>query len=325
VTNHWTDCKLGEVVTFQRGFDLPQRERREGNVPIVTSSGITGYHDTAKAKAPGVVTGRYGTLGEVFYIREDYWPHNTALYIRDFKGNDPLFISYFLRTLKFAGQNVAGAVPGVNRNALHLLPVRVPSLPTQRKIAAILSAYDDLIENNTRRIRILEEMAQLLYREWFVHFRFPGHEGVKMKNGVPEGWEVMELSSACEFVIDGDWIETKDQGGADYRLLQVSNIGLGEFIETGNLRYISQETFERLKCREVVPGHILVSRMPEPIGRAWLVTDMPWRMITAVDVAIIKTDPSQMDALFCVYQLNSSEKLALFNQQATGTTLTMLD
>jgi len=101
-----------------------------------------------------------------------------------------------------AHQNVAGAVPGLNRNALHLLPVCIPPLPTQRKIATILSAYDDLIGNNTRRIAILEEMAQSLYREWFVHFRFPEYEKVRMVESalgmIPEGWEVKTIGEVVE-------------------------------------------------------------------------------------------------------------------------------
>ncbi len=198
----WKYYQLGDVLTLQRGFDLPERNRREGTIPIVSSSGISGYHNVAKVSGPGVVTGRYGTLGEVFYIKQDFWPLNTTLYVRDFKGNDPLFLSYFLRTLNLAHQNVAGAVPGLNRNALHLLPVCIPPLPTQRKIAAILSAYDDLVENNTRRIAILEEMAQFLYREWFVHLRFPGHEKKRLVESplgkIPEGWEVVKFSAAVE-------------------------------------------------------------------------------------------------------------------------------
>jgi type I restriction enzyme S subunit len=198
----WKQCNLGDVLILQRGFDLPERNREKGKVPIVSSSGISGYHNVAKVRGPGVVTGRYGTLGEVFYIHGDFWPLNTTLYVRDFKGNDPLFLSYFLRTLNLAHQNTAGAVPGLNRNALHLLPVSIPTPPMQRKIAAILSAYDDLIENNTRRIAILEEMAQSLYREWFVHFRFPGHEKKRLVEStlglIPEGWEVVKTSSALE-------------------------------------------------------------------------------------------------------------------------------
>ncbi len=202
MSNGWICCTLGDVLTLQRGFDLPERDRQKGTVPIVSSSGISGYHNVARISGPGVVTGRYGTLGEVFYLEEDFWPLNTTLYVRDFKDNDPLFLSYFLRTLNLEHQNTAGAVPGLNRNALHLLPVSIPPLPTQRKIAAILSTYDDLIENNTRRIAILEEMAQSLYREWFVHFRFPGHEKKRMVESVlgviPEGWEVVKSSNAME-------------------------------------------------------------------------------------------------------------------------------
>ncbi len=201
--NGWRQCTLDEVLTLQRGFDLPERERRPGAVPIISSSGVTGYHDTARVRAPGVVTGRYGTLGDVFYVTEDFWPLNTALYVRDFKGNDPRFIGYFLRTLNLARQNVAGAVPGVNRNVLHMLAVSIPPLPLQRIIASILAAYDDLIENNTRRIANLEERARLLYDEWFVRFRFPGHERVRLVESelgmVPQGWKIVKLGDVIEF------------------------------------------------------------------------------------------------------------------------------
>ncbi len=85
IAAEWKSCKLGDVVTLQRGFDLPKNKRKEGKVPIVSSSGVSGYHATAKVAAPGVVTGRYGTLGEVFHIKKEFWPLNTTLYVRDFK------------------------------------------------------------------------------------------------------------------------------------------------------------------------------------------------------------------------------------------------
>lgn len=203
-------------------------------------------------------------------------------------------------------------------------PVSVPPLPVQRRIAGILSAYDDLIENSQRRIKILESMARALYREWFVHFRFPGHESVprvaSALGDVPEGWEVRRLDEVCRSIRDGDWIETKDQGGEDYRLLQISNIGVGEFIETGNLRYVAQETFDRLRCNEIVPGDLLVARMPSPIGRGWLVTRMPWKMITAVDVAVVRAEPTLVHPLFLVQTWNESSNLQRIAAQASGTT-----
>jgi type I restriction enzyme, S subunit len=194
----WKECHLGDAITLQRGFDLPERERAPGNIPIVSSSGVTGFHDTAKVKAPGVVTGRYGTLGEIHYVTQDFWPLNTTLYVKDFKGNHPRYISYFLKTMNFAAQNAAGAVPGVNRNHLHRMGVLVPPVSIQRKIASILSAYDALIENNTRRIAILEAMAQAIYREWFVEFRFPGHEKIKLVDSplgkIPNDWKWRDLT-----------------------------------------------------------------------------------------------------------------------------------
>lgn len=203
----WASCKLGDVITLQRGFDLPSRVRRDGPVPVVSSSGVTGCHDSARVRGPGVVTGRYGTLGEVFYIRQDFWPLNTTLYVRDFKGNDPLYISYFLRTLSLSERNGASAVPGLDRNVLHLLPVTIPPLPTQRKIAAVLSAYDNLIENNTRRIALLEQMTQALYREWFVEFQFPGHQDARPIAGqdscLPVGWTMLKIGNVASYINRG--------------------------------------------------------------------------------------------------------------------------
>jgi type I restriction enzyme S subunit len=184
----WQSCRLGDVMTLKRGHDLPEHSRLDGDVPVVSSSGITGWHKEAKAKAPGVVTGRYGTIGEVFFLEQDYWPLNTALYVIDFKGNDPKFLAYFLRNTLRGYQSEKAAVPGVDRNVLHEIKVRAPDRTTQLRICDHLSAYDDLIENNRHRIALLEDSARLLYQEWFVRLRFPGHEHTRITDGVPVGW-----------------------------------------------------------------------------------------------------------------------------------------
>ncbi|MEB4591841.1 restriction endonuclease subunit S, partial [Candidatus Thiothrix sp. Deng01] len=165
----WEVRALGDLITLQRGYDLPTQARVVGNTPIISSSGISGFHDEPKENPPGVVTGRYGTIGEVFYIAEPYWPLNTTLFVKDFKGNNPRFIAYLLECLNLKEMNAAGAVPGVNRNHLHKIKTKAPtSRDTQDKISAIVTAYDDLIENNLQRIKLLEEMAQITYEEWFV-------------------------------------------------------------------------------------------------------------------------------------------------------------
>src|SRR5438132_3897764 len=198
----WKQCLLGDVLTLQRSFDITKKEQIQGYVPVISSSGINSFHDTAKVNGPGVIIGRKGSLGTVFYTEENYWPHDTTLWVKDFHSNFPKFTYYFLSTLNLAHFDVGASNPTLNRNHVHLLSVYWPPLRTQREIAAILSAYDNLIENNTSRIAIFEEMSQSLYREWFVHFRFPGHEKKRLVEStlglIPEGWEVVKVSSAVE-------------------------------------------------------------------------------------------------------------------------------
>lgn len=190
----WETVKLGDVINLKRGYDLPNSCRKEGSIPVVSSSGITGFHNIAKVQSPGVVTGRYGTLGEVYFIDSDFWPLNTSLYVQNFKGNNPRFVTYFLKYSLRGTTSDKAAVPGINRNDLHAREVLFPKdTKVQEKIADILSKYDDLIENNRRRIELLEESARLLYREWFVYLRFPGHEHISIIDGFPEGWEEKTL------------------------------------------------------------------------------------------------------------------------------------
>lgn len=193
----WSEKRLGDVLTLKRGYDLTQSQRKDGDIPVVSSSGITGSHNVAMAKGPGVVTGRYGTMGEVFFIESDYWPHNTALYVQDFKNNNPRFISYFLKqALKGAGSNKA-AVPGVNRNDLHERKVIVPDVESQARIVDQLKPIDDLVDINCRRISLLEQSARLMYREWFMHLRYPGSEHARSVDGVPAGWELKPLGGVA--------------------------------------------------------------------------------------------------------------------------------
>ena len=146
----WKETILGEVVTLKRGYDLPQHKRESGAIPIFSSSGISGTHSVAMVKGPGVITGRYGTIGEVFYSPGSYWPLNTTLYVEDFHGNDPGFIYYFLKCINWQQFLSASAVPGINRNTVHKEPVTIPDLLTQRKIASIFQSLDEKIGCNKK-------------------------------------------------------------------------------------------------------------------------------------------------------------------------------
>ena len=185
----WKDGRLEDLVFFQRGFDITQAGQRPGIIPVVSSSGVTSYHDECMARGPGVVIGRKGTLGSVHFMGGDYWPHDTTLWSKDLRGNNAGFVYYFLHTIDFKRFDVGNSNPTLNRNHIHALAVRIPPKLVQERIVAMLAPYDGLIENNRRRMALLEESARQLYQEWFVRLRFPGHERSRVADGVPEGWQ----------------------------------------------------------------------------------------------------------------------------------------
>ena len=167
----WAEKKLGELLTLQRGFDLPVNDRLPGPYPVVASTGIVGTHSQAMVEAPGVVIGRSGSLGGGQYIEQDFWPLNTTLWVKDFKGNDRLFCYYLLKSLDLARFNAGSGVPTLNRNHIHPLVVRVPlDVDEQREIAHILGTLDDKIELNRRMNATLEAIARAIFKSWFVDF-----------------------------------------------------------------------------------------------------------------------------------------------------------
>ena len=164
----WKEYKLGEIVTFQRGHDLPKDRMIDGDIPVAGSNGIIGYHNQFTKEGPGVTIGRSGNIGIPHYYPNAYWAHNTVLYIVDFKGNDAKFMYYLLKTFDFTQLNTGSAVPSLNRNHIHELPVSIPDVPTQRRIAAVLSSLDDKADLLRRENATLEQLAETLFRQWFV-------------------------------------------------------------------------------------------------------------------------------------------------------------
>ncbi len=158
IPEDWEIKDFIEVAVLQRGFDLPANKRNKGDYSLVSSNGITDLHNEYKVRAPGVVTGRSGTIGKVFYIENDFWPLNTTLYIKDFKGNNEKFIYYFLQRLNIQDFYTGTGVPTLNRNNIHVIKVAIPMLSEQKQIAEILSSVDDKIQINKQ---IKNKLTQL--------------------------------------------------------------------------------------------------------------------------------------------------------------------
>ena len=267
-----------DFVTLQRGFDLPKNSMVDGPYPVVGSTSVIGYHSEYKVVGPGVVTGRSGSLGEVQYIEGNFWAHNTALWVKDFKGNYQRYVYYLLKTLDLKRFNSGVGVPTLNRNDLDKLEIGVHDFRSQQVIASILSAYDDLIENNLKRIKILEEMAQMIYREWFVNFRFPGHEKVKMVKSelgmIPEGWMRITLRDVLESLESG----SRPKGGINPNEKAVPSIGAENILGLGKYvydkeKYISQEFFGKMRRGKIQSGDVLLYKDGASLGRKSLFRD----------------------------------------------------
>ena len=212
----------GAIVSGPFGSNIGSRFFVEEGVPVIRGNNLTkgqgkfiddGFVFLTESKAAefpncvaiadDIVFTAAGSIGQVGLIPSDsrfkkYIISNKQLRIRlDKEYADPLFVYYWLSSkgmIRYLeNMNNGGAVPLLNLGIIRKVPIPRPTVETQRHIASILSAYDDLIENNRRRIQLLEQAARLLYKEWFVHFRFPGHEHARIIDGIPEGWEKKPL------------------------------------------------------------------------------------------------------------------------------------
>jgi type I restriction enzyme S subunit len=278
----WRETIFDDFVRFKRGFDLPEAKLESGPFPVVASTSVTAYHKEYRVKGPGVVTGRSGSLGSVQYIREDYWPHNTALYVKDFKGNHSRFAFYFLQKMHLENFNSGAGVPTLNQNHLHKLSIRIPDFETQQKIAAILTAYDELIENSNRRIALLENGAKEIFREWFVRLRFPGHEKVKVVKGVPTGWRFAELKELA--AVNPSSISGRNKPETIF-YVDISSVSTNRIEEVTT--YSSGDAPGRAR-RRVKHGDIIWSSV-RPANRAYcLIYKPPENLIVSTGFAVIR-------------------------------------
>lgn len=201
--------KLNAIIDLAYGKSLPERKRILGKFPVIGSGGVVGFHNTFLCQGPGIIIGRKGSIGTVHFIKDNFYPIDTVFYVVPKNKKMPIkYIYYLLSQLNLSMLNTDAAVPGLNRAVALSQNVNFSTNEAeQRKITKFLSNYDDLIENNNRRIKILEEMAQKIYKEWFVDFKFPGHETTTFKDSplgkIPNDWEVKKIGKEYKTYLGG--------------------------------------------------------------------------------------------------------------------------
>ncbi|WP_052485325.1 restriction endonuclease subunit S [Vibrio tasmaniensis] len=168
---NWKSTTVGEQLTLQRGIDITKKMQKPGTIPVVSSGGIKSYHDTSKADGPGVVIGRKGSLGTVYYLDENYWPHDTTLWVKDFKGNEPKFIYYLFLGLDVKHLDSGSANPALNRNLVHPIKISWPEISKQKqlisKLDLLLSQVNELEEIYKIKLSHLNELKKSILQKAF--------------------------------------------------------------------------------------------------------------------------------------------------------------
>lgn len=194
--------------------------------------------------------------------------------------------------------------------------VYLPPFSEQEKIAEILAQCEKVIK--LKKQLIAEECKQ---KEWLMEKLLYPDSGLRLENFYGE-WSNVTISSLCNEIIDGDWIESKDQSDFGFRLIQTGNVGIGKFLDKyERAKYISEDTFKRLNCTEVLKGDLLISRLPDPIGRACIIGELEQRSITAVDCSILRFR-NQSTAKYVLQYMCSSAYFKSISALSGGSTRT---
>lgn len=240
------NLRWGNVAQLKYGKslrDYPETSSDSCRFRVFGTNGPIGWHTAPLIDKPGIIIGRKGAYRGVHYSNNPFFVIDTAYHLDIHDPEvDVKWAYYQLLTVDINRMDSGSAIPSTKREDFDAVPVRIPPLQTQRRIAGILSAYDDLIENNRRRMSLLEESARQLYQEWFVRLRFPGYEHTRVIDGVPEGWEQTQLLKLVDVNHGYAFQGTHFSDDQTSRILMTpGNFAIGGGLKIDKLKYYSED------------------------------------------------------------------------------------
>lgn len=281
--NNWNQKSLGDLADFYDSQRVPLstmvRSTRQGEFPYYGASGVIDHIDDY------IFDGQYLLIAEdgenlksrnlpvAFIAKGKFWVNNHAHII---KGKQNIgstdFIKYWFSQADINGYITGTAQPKLSQDNLKKIRIIAPDFNTQEKIVSILSVYDDLIENNKKRIKILEEMVQIIYTEWFVKFKFPGYEKVKMVDSelgkIPEGWEAKRLDDVAE-IISGYAFKNSDFQDLGIPIVKIKNIRSDKTVRFLNTDFVSDQFLaEKYRKYFLYQGDIVLAMTGATAGKA---------------------------------------------------------
>ena len=313
IPEDWDIKILKKVAPLQRGFDLPYSQMKDGSYPVVFSNGVGAYHAQYMVKGPGVVTGRSGTIGKVHYVDENYWPHNTSLWVTNFCGNYPKYIYYLFNTINWELYNSGSGVPTLNRNDIHDLKCVIPSIEEQKRIAEALSDVDSMISSLEKLIVKKKAVKQGAMQELLT--------GKKRLPGFTGEWGKYTVGKMGEFYSGLTGKSKKDFDCGNARYITFLNVLSNIKIDTSVLAAVDVKENESQNA--VKKGDLFFntsSETPEEVGMcAVLDEDLDNTFLNSFCFGFRLNDKTH-NPLFLSYYLNSAIGRKIMSVLAQGAT-----
>jgi type I restriction enzyme S subunit len=306
--NGWETRPLGDVATLQRGFDLPTRRRVNGDYPLVSSSGVIDSHNESAVRGPGVVTGRSGSIGNIFFVEEDYWPLNTVLYVKDFHGNEPRFVFHLLNYFDLKRFATGTGVPTLNRNFVHDELVDVPaSTAEQRRIVGILDeAFEGIATAKASAETNLQNARAVFESHLQSVFTKPG-----------KGWIDTTIGEAIRFIDYRGKTPVKTASGI--RLITAKNVKMG-YVQETPMEFIASENYCSWMTRGIPQkGDVLFTTEAPLANVAQLETDE--KVAFAQRIIIMQPEKTKLVSTFLKYMLLSAPVQQRIRAEGTGATV----
>lgn len=306
-----TRTRLSDIIVIKNGKD--HQTLAQGPYPVYGSGGIMRYVSEYLYDGEAILLPRKGTLSNIQYAKGRFWTVDTTYYAIVNKNKaDTYFLYYLLNHLDLSGLDSGASIPSMTARTYYSTKINLPNLVTQKRISKIMSTYDELIEANNRRIELLEQTAQELYKEWFVRFRFLGYENAIFENGLPEGWKIKRMNEFC-YVTDGTH-DTPKLVDVGVPLVTGRCISSG-FVDFDAAYNISEADHEGIKKRSgLKSGDILFSNIGT-VGNCCIVNYD--REFSVKNVIIFKPE-TMRDTVYLYYWMTSSTMQEIFAAQTNG-------
>lgn len=274
IPSDWKSNNIGNFIRLEYGFSLPEKNRIKGPFPVYGSNGIVGFHNKSFIKAPGIIIGRKGSIGEVNYTDIDFCPIDTTYYIVNIENNNWKWLYYILSILNLKNLNAATGVPGLNRNDVHNLKIPIPTIKEQNKIATILSTVHDLIENTDHLINsytlLKKGLMQTLLTKGIGHTEFKKTEIGK----IPVEWQMKNLCEVITTIESGG----RPTGGATKNSGTIPSFGGENILKNGgvdyrNIRKISLDYYKNMSMGKLNDKDILINKDGANTGKVGIYTN----------------------------------------------------